>query len=305
MKILIIGSNGQVGREVCQALSACELTGATKLSIALANRDDLDLTETSEISKFLTCIDPDFIINASAYTDVDKAEFEEDLAFSVNAVAVGEMARHCKETGCRLIHISTDYVFDGALERPYVETDSVGPIGVYGRSKLAGENAIRKELTQHVIVRTSWVFGAHGTNFVKTMVRLAGTRVELSIVDDQFGSPTSARSIAKAITIMVVELASADAEDPRWGTYHFSGYPFVSWADFADDIFSQAVERGLIEVRPRVERITTADYPTPAQRPASSRLDCKRLKSAFAIDPDNWRLSLVLVLDELKEAGVE
>lgn len=301
MKILVVGPNGQVGREICSTLPNRILSDGAEPETVLANRNDLDLVESSKISSFLEQVSPDFIVNASAYTSVDKAESEEDIAFSVNAEAVGEMAKYCLATGCRLIHISTDYVFEGKSNTPYLETDSVGPVGVYGRSKLDGENAIRKEVAQHIILRTSWIFGASGNNFVKTMVRLAESKDEFGVVADQFGAPTSARAIAKTIAIITSQLTGAHAKDPRWGTYHFSGYPFVSWADFADEIFEQAASRDLIKSRPKVNKIGTVDYPTPAARPANSRLDCSKLKSAFGIDPDDWRRSLGEVLDDLKK----
>jgi dTDP-4-dehydrorhamnose reductase len=304
MKILIVGANGQVGSELSSVLSDLKVRDGEQTQIVMATREDLDLIETSKIYKSLASIAPDFLINASAYTAVDKAEAEEEIAFKVNAVAVAEMAKYCRTAGCCLIHISTDYVFDGDSMSPYNEADCESPTGVYGRSKLAGENAIRDLLNKHIILRTSWVFGVRGSNFVKTMLRLADSERELGVVADQFGAPTSARAIAHAISRVVRELAGADAEDPRWGTYHFSGYPYVSWAEFADEIFAQAIQRDLIRSLPTVNRIGTVDYPTPVSRPKNSRLDCSKMKSEFGIETDDWRTSLGVFLDELKGASV-
>ena len=301
MKILVFGSDGQVGRELSLAFASSKAVDGQRPLVVKANRGDIDLADSARIPSFLAQIAPNFIVNASAYTAVDKAESEEEVAVAVNATAVGEMAKFCQSTGSALIHISTDYVFEGKDKTPYVESDLVGPTGAYGRSKLAGESAIRDHLDKHIILRTSWVYGAFGNNFVKTMLRLAQSGEELSVVEDQFGAPTSARAIAKTITTVISQLANAGELDLRWGTYHFSGYPFVSWSTFAGEIFSQALTRELIESLPKVNPISTGEYPTPAIRPANSRLDCSKLQSAFGIEPDDWKRSLGLMLDELKE----
>lgn len=301
MKILVFGSGGQVGSRVSAAFANIKPLNGSCPVIVMANRDDIDLVDSARIPSFLADIAPDIIVNASAYTAVDKAESEEETAIAVNATAVGEMAKFCRSTESTFIHISTDYVFSGKDNTPYVERDAVGPTSVYGRSKLAGENAIRDRLTKHIILRTSWVYGAVGNNFVKTMLRLAQSRGELRVVADQFGAPTSASAIADTIAIIISQLADAGELDARWGTYHFSGYPFISWSGFADEIFSQALSRGLIETLPKVNPIGTVDYPTPAARPANSRLDCSKLQRTFGIGPDDWKRSLGFVLDELKE----
>ena len=254
MKILVIGSNGQVGTELGQKL-----------------------------------------------WDEMYAQSNEEIAFKVNAIAVGEMARYCHATGCCLMHVSTDYVFDGKSVVPYLETDSEAPIGIYGQSKLAGERIIRETLDRHIILRTSWVFGLTGSNFVKTMLRLSEKKTDINVVSDQFGAPTSARAIAGSILAIIAECSSAPKSHDFWGTYHFSGWPFVSWADFANEIFEQAVSREIISHRPNVSPISTAGYPTPATRPVNSKLDCSKLKRTFGIDPDDWRRSLGLMLDEVKE----
>ena len=249
------------------------------------------------IADYLNLVAPNIIVNASAYTAVDQAESNSDLAFLVNEAAVREMARFCKKTKCLMVHISTDYVFDGWSDRPYTEADAVCPSGVYGSSKLAGEIAV---LDKHIILRTSWVFGAEGSNFVKTMLRLAADKRELGVVADQFGGPTSAHAIADSIVKIISWCTNAPRGVKCWGTYHFSGMPFVSWAGFAKEIFEQAAYRGLISSTPTVREIATTDYPTPATRPLNSRLDCSKLKSTFGIEPDDWKISLGLVLDELK-----
>ena len=301
MKVLVIGSKGQVGSELRLALPRCTSGEGERLEITFADRNDLDLTDTKAIPSFLSQVAPDFLINASAYTAVDRAESEPELANLINAVAVREMAQFCTVSGCHLVHLSTDYVFDGTRRHPYVESDPVGPTGVYGRTKLAGENAIREVLSQYVVLRTSWVFGISGSNFVKTMLALAEQKNELRVVADQFGAPTSARAIAETIAKIVLYLENSDGPTDCWGTYHFSGYPFVSWAEFAIEIFEQASSRGLLRAAPKVNSIVTADYPTRAARPAHSKLDCSKLKSTFGIEPDDWKRSLGLMLDEVRE----
>lgn len=301
MKILIFGANGQVGHELRSALKLGLQSSHSQFQIIFSNRSTVDLAHTSSILDFLTQATPDVIVNASAYTAVDKAESEVNLAYLINEAAVKEMALFCKMNKSSLIHISTDYVFDGNREGAYVESDAVGPSGVYGSSKLAGENAIRDILDEHIILRTSWVFGVNGTNFVKTMLRLGKEKDDLGVVADQYGAPTSARAIAKTIAGIVDRITNKPESNQVWGTYHYSGFPFVSWAEFAKEIFEQAADRELMSAPPTVNDIGTADYPTPAARPANSRLDCSKLKRTFGIEPDDWKSSLGLVLDELKE----
>lgn len=301
MRILVIGSRGQVGSEIEDALSLGFATKTQKPEVVLATRTELDLSDYSEILSFLVSKSPDIIINASAYTAVDKAESEKSLAFAINDLAVREMARYCYSNNAKLIHISTDYVFDGSSEMFYKESDATGPQGIYGSSKLAGENSIREILDKHIILRTSWVFGSRGSNFVKTMVGLANGKKKINVVADQFGAPTSAKAIAVAIAEIVCLLAETTVEDKRWGTYHFSGYPCTTWFEFAQEILMQAEGIGLIQSAPRVIPITTSEFPTSAVRPVNSRLDCSKLQSTFGVEPDDWKISLGLVLDELKE----
>jgi dTDP-4-dehydrorhamnose reductase len=286
MKILLIGADGQVGRELKLTLSLQKSLRGQQLELIFSNRNELDLRNLSAISDYLARVAPHIIINASAYTAVDEAETNEHLAFLINDTAVREMAMFCKRCSCRLVHISSDYIFDGLGDRPYLESDALAPSSVYGRSKLAGEQAIREILDEHI---------------VKTMLRLVKDKEELDIVADQFGAPTSARAIAATIAEIVCQVTSNTSNDCRWGTYHFSGYPFVSWADFASEIFDQATLKGLISGTPAINPISSEAYPTSAKRPANSRLDCSKLKYAFGIEPDDWRRSLSSVLDELKE----
>ena len=301
MKILVLGANGQVGSELRSAMSCFTQPDGLQPQLTFSNRRDLDIADLQAIPTYLDLVAPDIVVNASAYTAVDQAETQRDLAFLVNEAAVRELALFCHKRRACLIHISTDYVFDGFSDRPYVESDEVGPFGVYGSSKLAGERVIRKILDEHIILRTSWVFGAKGNNFVKTMLRLASEKGELHVVADQYGAPTSARAIAETIATVIARLTSEPRLEQLWGTYHYSGWPFVSWAEFAKEIFDQATCRQLLKDSPKVFDIGTADFPTAATRPANSRLDCSKLKEAFDIEPDDWMRSLGLMLDELKE----
>lgn len=303
MKILVLGTSGQVGSELGSQLENILSVAGKNYSLVLASRSEVDVADLPALRDFLRLNNPDFVINATAYTAVDNAETEVSQAYRVNEHAVRVMAEYCAGGNSNLIHISTDYVFNGRGELPISENNEVAPLGVYGASKLAGEEAIRAALTQHLILRTAWVFGVSGGNFVKTMLRLAQTRSELGVVGDQHGAPTSARGIAKAIATIVLQMSEAETVDERWGTYHYTGNPFVSWADFACEIFQQAEKESMIPNVPTVNAIGTEQYPTPAKRPANSRLDCSKIKSAFGIEPDDWRGSLAEVLDEIRRAG--
>jgi dTDP-4-dehydrorhamnose reductase len=305
MKILVLGASGQVGGELGTQLDSVLSSAGQKYSIMLANRDILDVADLPALTDFLEVNAPDWVINATAYTAVDAAEKEAFQAHSVNEHAVRIMAEHCAARNSKLVHISTDYVFDGLGERPLSEASAVAPLGVYGASKLSGEEAIRAVLAQHLVLRTAWVFGASGGNFVKTMLRLAETRPELGVVDDQHGGPTSARSIAKAISCMVLQMCGAQSTDERWGTYHFTGNPFVSWAEFAKEIFQQAKQRGMVSDAPAVNAISTGQYPTQAKRPQNSRLDCSKITRVFGVEPDNWSASLGEMLDEISKDGLK
>ncbi len=280
MKILVFGKSGQVAQELQR------LAEQSPHGFVFLGRADADLEKPSMIAPVIEKHMPDAVINAAAYTAVDRAEEEEALADVVNAQAPAAMAKSCAELGVPLVHISTDYVFDGTGKEPRTVEAKTGPINAYGRTKLAGENAIRNSGALHAILRTSWVFSAHGNNFVKTMLRLSETRDALSIVADQVGGPTPASSIARACVQVAEDIKTS-------GTYHFSGAPDVSWAEFASEIFSQA-NRSVT-----VTGIPTTDYPTPAKRPLNSRLDCASLASDFGIMQPNWKPALAEVIREL------
>lgn len=300
MKILVLGAGGQVGSELATRLVDFLPLDEGADRFTLATRSDVDVTDLQALNDFLRFHEPSWIVNATAYTSVDNAESNIAQAYKVNEHAVRELADFCAATDSKLIHVSTDYVFEGSGARPFNEESDVAPLGVYGSSKLAGENAVRATLERYIILRTSWVFGASGNNFVKTMLRLAKSRSELGVVGDQYGGPTSARGVAEAIASVISHMSAAGSGDKRWGTYHYSGQPFVSWAEFANEIFAQALSLGLIDSVPGVNPILTSEYPTPAARPANSRLDGSKLQSAFGIKPDDWRRSLGFMLEELK-----
>ena len=281
MTILVFGKTGQVAREL-QALAPV---------IALG-REEVDLVISGVCSAAIDRLAPAAVINAAANTAVDRAEDEEELATQVNGAAPTEMARACAERDIPFVHLSTDYVFDGSGETPWRPDDPVAPISAYGRSKLAGEQGVAAAGGRYAILRTSWVFSAHGQNFLKTMLRLGLERAQLRIVADQIGGPTPAAAIAQACLTIANQLAEDRA---KAGIYHFAGAPDASWADFARAIFAQA---GLAC---DVEDIGTADYPTPARRPANSRLDCSATKSVFRIKQPDWQDGLAAVLQELKQ----
>ena len=256
------------------------------------SRSDADLRAPDRCAEAIAACDAEVVINAAAYTAVDQAETDEDLAMLVNGLAPAAMARAAAARGLPFLHISTDYVFDGSGTRPWQPDADTGPLGSYGRTKLAGEHGIHAAGGRFAILRTSWVFSAHGTNFVKTMLRLGKTRDSLSVVADQIGGPTAAGDIAAAL-IEMGRLLSLGLGAP--GTYHFAGTPDVSWAAFAREIFHQA---GL---KTQVMDIPSAAYPTPAQRPQNSRLDCSTLETVFGVSRPDWRKSLHKVLKELGE----
>lgn len=278
MKIVVFGKSGQVATELRR-----------QGEVSAFGRDEVDFSHPNQVGEAAAALEADLFINAAAYTAVDKAESEEEAALAINGHSVGTLAKVAADRGIPLIHISTDYVFDGSGDKPWAPDAPKGPLGAYGRTKLAGEEAIRAADGSHAIVRTSWVFSAHGGNFVKTMLRLGAERDALNIVADQIGGPTSAASIARALLMMTDKLAAGAAS----GTYHYTGTPNVSWADFAREIFAQS---GL---GCTVTDIPSSDYPTPAERPANSRLDGTTLARDFGIKPPDWRTDLTDVLKEL------
>ena len=280
MTVLVFGKSGQVATEL-----------ALLPDVLCLGRDEADLSKPDTCTAAIIARRPVAVINAAAYTAVDKAESEEDLATIVNGDAPGAMAKTCADLGIPLVHISTDYVFEGGGTTPWKPEDKTGPLGAYGRSKLKGEEAIRAVGGAHAILRTSWVVSAHGNNFVKTMLRLGTERDRLTIVADQIGGPTPARDIAKACHEMAAALR---ADATKSGTYHLSGAPDVSWADFAREIFAQA------GIDCDVADIPTSDYPTPAVRPLNSRMDCASLRSMFGISRPDWQAGLTEILRDLK-----
>lgn len=258
-------------------------------------RDVLDLSETSAIAALIATQRPEIIINASAYNAVDKADREPDLAFAVNRDGPGALAQAAAAVGAALVHVSTDYVFGGDGNHAYLETDPKAPLSTYGRSKSEGEDAVLAACARAAIVRTSWVFSPHRANFVKTMLRLGDTRDEVGVVADQHGRPTSARDLAQACLALAQHLHERDARAE--GVFHFANTGDTTWAEFAEAIFAGAAQRGRKPVR--INRITTAEYPTPAQRPTNSRLDTNKISALLGAPPRLWRTALDECLDEL------
>lgn len=281
MKCLVFGKSGQVAKELAR------LEG----DFVFLDRTQADLMDPNSCAVAIANTDADAVINAAAYTAVDKAEEDEERASFINAVAPAAMARAAAEKGIPFVHISTDYVFKGTGEAPWRPEDATGPLGVYGATKLEGEQDVIAAGGVYAILRTSWVFSSHGSNFVKTMLRLAETRDRVTVVGDQIGGPTPAAGIAAACVAIAKQLKS----DPnKAGTYHYSGAHDASWADFAREIFAQN------GVNVTVEDILTSDYPTPAARPANSRLDCATTESVFGIKRPKWKAALAEVLKDLK-----
>ena len=291
MRIVVTGRDGQVARSIA------ERGAGAGHEIVLLGRPELDLSGDAEaISQALAGAGPEAIVSAAAYTAVDKAESDAVQAFRVNAAGAGAVASAAAELAVPLVHLSTDYVFDGTKAAPYVEHDATGPTGVYGASKLAGEQAVLEANANSAILRTAWVYSPFGANFVKTMLRLAGDRDEVAVVGDQRGNPTSALDIADGILAVAANLASRDDPGLR-GIFHMSGEGEASWAEFAQEIFAESAQAGGPSAR--VRPIGTADYPTPARRPANSRLDCTRLSQAHGVRLPDWRSSTRDVVQRL------
>jgi dTDP-4-dehydrorhamnose reductase len=284
MRLLIAGWQGQVARALVELAPS-----APEVEAFAVGRPGLDLCNAVTITRAMTDFKPDVIINSAAYTAVDKAESEAAAAFALNCDGARMLAEAAARRGAAIIHISTDYVFDGSKPTPYVEDDPTAPINVYGRSKLEGEQALARANARHVIARTSWVHSPTGANFVKTMLRLAGERKELRVVDDQVGCPTYAPHLAKAL-LRIAQSVLDGEPGQRWGIYHLAGAGVVSWCGLAREIFrvSAVIGGPSSEVVP----ITTAEYPTPAKRPANSRLDCSKAETAFGVALPDWRLGV-------------
>jgi len=298
MRIVVLGAGGQVGFELVRAWAPlADVVAATRDGAADTLR--ADLADTGSLAAALDEARADVLVNAAAYTAVDRAEDEPDLADRINHLAVGEMAAWAKRNGKRVVHYSTDYVFDGASTRPYREDDATAPLGAYGLSKRAGEEALRASGARHLIVRTAWVYAARGHNFLRTMLRLAGERDELRVVADQVGAPTPAGLIASATAMMLRQWLDDGDDARRDGTYHVVSSSQCSWFAFAAAIMTDAAAGGLIARKPRIVPIATADYPTRARRPAYSVLDTAKARAAFGLQLPDWRAGLESVLDAL------
>ena len=299
MKILLFGATGQVGQELLLVLMRLGQIVATTRNGVLPDGgpcEVADFDQPDSLAAVLQRVRPEVVVNAAAYTAVDRAEEDRDAAWRANAEAPGVLAQWCAQAGVPLVHYSTDYVFDGQGKRAYREDDVTSPLGVYGASKLAGEEAIRAAGGRHLIFRTAWVYAAHGQNFLRTMLRVGAEREELKVVADQIGTPTPAALIAE-VTAQAMQHPEALS-----GTWHLTANGETSWHGFAEAIFDEAKARGLIVRRPKVLPITTAEYRTKAQRPAYSRLDTGRLQADLGIVLPDWREGLVRVMDQLPAA---
>ena len=286
--ILVFGEHGQVATELRIAAAKHQL------DLRAVSSKHCDFRNPDQVKQFLESVPAgSVVINASAYTQVDQAESDVEAAMQINAHTPGLIAKICQSRGLKLIHISTDYVFEGSQKRGYREHEPTGPLGVYGKSKLLGENLILDHLDQAIILRTSWVFSAHGKNFVKTMIRLGHDRDTLSVVADQRGGPTSAESIAKTCLTLAARTADLKPSSDLWGVYHYCGKPATTWHEFAEEIFRQTKQNVL------VKPITTDQYPTPVRRPANSVLACGKLLKNFEIGQPDWIDDLSRVIHQL------
>jgi len=291
MKIVVTGSRGMLAQDL---LARLERGGFAVIGLDLP---ELDITRSQEVFAQLNTIRPALVINCAAYTAVDKAESEPAVTFAVNRDGSANLAEPCRCLDIPLLHLSTDYVFDGKAKRPYREDDPTNPLGVYGQSKLEGEEAIRTRLAEHLIVRTSWLYGMHGQNFVKTILRLAKERKKLRVVSDQYGCPTWTGDLAEALVAMAGQIHE-NRKSIQWGTYHFCGAGTTTWYEFAKAIVEEARVREKLRTS-RVVAISTSDYPTAAQRPRCSVLDCSKIREVFHISATAWKEGLEGVLDEL------
>ena len=289
MKILVTGAAGQLGRELLLMLRAA---GEEVVGI---DRQELDLSRPETVAEGIAAHAADWVIHCAAYTQVDKAEEEQELAFRINRDAAGAVARGAREAGSRLLHVSTDFVFDGGRSRPYREDDAANPLGVYGQSKWEGEQAVREALPEAVILRTAWVYGVHGHNFVKTMLCLAAERDELRVVDDQIGTPSWTADIARAIRALM----AADVS----GTWHFTNEGVASWYDFAESILQVGGKLGFPIRAKGVRPIPTSDFPTPAKRPPYSVLSKEKIRAVLGYEIPHWSRSLEYMLARLAESN--
>ena len=292
MTILITGANGQVGNELKKKFHF------NKLDILALDRKLLDISSKLDVKKSFQRYRPKLVINTAAYTNVNKAEIEKNSAFLVNETGTMNLAQSCKDFKIPMIHLSTDYVFNGKLDRPYLEVDPTGPLNIYGESKEAGENILRSTLSQHIIIRTSWVFSKNGNNFVKTMLKLGRNNNKISVISNQIGGPTSAASIAQCLFLIIKKLEKE--KNLPWGTYHFSQLPYCSWYEFAKKIFYKASK---IYNYPSVKVIpvSSEDFSSLVKRPENSRLDSKKIKSIINLkSQSNWENDLTDIINEIQ-----
>lgn len=292
LKILVAGSTGQLARSLATAALR-----DPRVKLTAFGRPELDLLDRASLEQIVDRMRPDLVINAAAYTAVDRAEAEPERALAVNRDGAAALAAAACRHGTPIIHVSTDYVFDGAKQEPYRETDHPAPETAYGRSKVEGEQAVAQANPRHVILRTSWVYSQYGSNFVKTMLRLGGERPELRVVADQFGNPTYAGDLADAILNLAGQLARGGN---AWGVYHLAGEGDTSWHGFAERIIACGAQHGLTPVP--VLPISTADFPTPAKRPANSRLDCAKARAAFGISLPCWTAAVARCIEHIYAA---
>lgn len=291
-EILVVGCRGMLGTDLMARLA--------RDGLAARGMDlpDIDITRPAGLRSVMSEVEPWLVVNCAAYTAVDRAEQDVDLAFAVNRDGPANLAAACATAQVPLVHISTDYVFDGAKQSAYREDDPAAPLGVYGRSKWAGEEAIRERLPEHVIIRTAWLYGRHGPNFVSTMLRLMRRRETLKVVADQHGCPTWTGHLAAAIARVAERIRSARPSVP-WGTYHYCGLDDTTWYGFAEAIAAEAGRSEPLTVK-KILPITTADYPTAARRPAHSVLDCSKIRDRFGVEAQPWRPTLVQFLKDLE-----
>ncbi|MEZ4526945.1 MAG: dTDP-4-dehydrorhamnose reductase [Desulfobacterales bacterium] len=291
MNILIVGSKGQLGWELMRQGADFTLLGL--------DLPELDITRPESIAECAKDFRPDLLINAAAYTNVDKSESDTQTAFAVNKDGAANLADFCKTAKIPLIHISTDFVFDGKKTSPYLESDPVSPLGVYGKSKAEGEEEVRNRRKEHIIVRTAWLYGVHGHNFVKTMIRLGQEREKLGVVADQHGCPTCAADLAEALLRIAQQIGSG--KNVSWGTYHYCGKGITSWHGFTEKIIETARQYFPMRTK-QVNAITTDQYPTPAQRPAYSALDCTRIQANFGVETKDWKESLKKTIAQMADS---
>ncbi|MFC0253176.1 dTDP-4-dehydrorhamnose reductase [Massilia consociata] len=299
MRILLLGKDGQVGWELQRALAPLGL-------VRMLGRDEADLSQPESLRAWVRGFAPDVIVNAAAYTAVDKAESDAETAHLVNAVAPGVLAEEAAALGAWLVHYSTDYVFDGSKDGAWVETDATNPLSVYGRTKCEGEERIRASGARHLILRTSWVFAARGGNFAKTMLRLARERDQLNVIADQYGAPTSAELLADATALALYRIAGLGGDAAALsGTYHLAAGSTTSWHGYAQHVLEQALGHGaaLKALPQNVNPIATEAYPTPAARPRNSRLSTERFRAAFGLQLPDWRHHVNRLIAELAEQG--